>query len=215
MRNKTATGWPLIIEDFFTAQEGADRVAVRLRAPRREDEPPAGSPYCCESCRGREFFVECTFQRSETRRATLACTCGARHKYAARRTRRSTHVCREVYPLGEDHELGHAVAGTLEKLEGGTDEDLEREVVCARCFEAATDDQWDPQTIADSDVARTALEYWVRCRACHHEVEFGWSQPDRGGQVWPCESADFQPLSSFPEPRYAQAWMARGWRSGS
>jgi hypothetical protein len=71
-------------------------------------------------------------------------------------------------------------------------------------------DDDDPCYIEDEQ------ERWeIRCFQCDHEAEFGWSHPPRrgglGGRIWPCKSADFNPLKCFPEPRFVKEWGRRGW----
>lgn len=53
--------------------------------------------------------------------------------------------------------------------------------------------------------------FYVRCAGCDREIEFGWSQPNRGGHIFPVECADFNPAGIWPEPRYLNAWQKRGW----
>jgi hypothetical protein len=51
----------------------------------------------------------------------------------------------------------------------------------------------------------------IHCAECDREIEFGWSHPDRGGRIWPAECADFNPWKCWPEPRYTEPWLAKGW----
>lgn len=53
--------------------------------------------------------------------------------------------------------------------------------------------------------------FYVNCAGCDREIEFGWSQPNRGGGIFPVEFADFNPKGIWPEPRYLNAWQQRGW----
>jgi len=54
-------------------------------------------------------------------------------------------------------------------------------------------------------------EFYVRCANCDRENEFGWSQPNRGGRIFPVECSDFIPGEIWPEPRYLDSWHQRGW----
>jgi len=56
-----------------------------------------------------------------------------------------------------------------------------------------------------------ADQFYVNCAGCDREIEFGWSQPNRGGGIFPVESADFAPGECWPEPRYVDAWQRKGW----
>lgn len=48
--------------------------------------------------------------------------------------------------------------------------------------------------------------YFVNCSGCDREIEFGWSQPDRGGRIFPVECSDFMPHKLWPEPRFVRSW---------
>jgi len=39
------------------------------------------------------------------------------------------------------------------------------------------------------------------------KIEFGWSEPDRRGLIFPVEFSDFNPAESWPDSQY--------WKSGS
>jgi hypothetical protein len=54
-------------------------------------------------------------------------------------------------------------------------------------------------------------EYYVNCDTCDREIEFGWSEIDRGGGIFPVEYSDFIPEKYWPEPRYVNSWQQKGW----
>lgn len=54
-------------------------------------------------------------------------------------------------------------------------------------------------------------EFYVNCASCDREIEFGWSQPERGGRIYPVECSDFVPGEYWPEPRYWEAWQQKHW----
>jgi hypothetical protein len=53
--------------------------------------------------------------------------------------------------------------------------------------------------------------FYVNCTGCDREIEFGWSQPDRVGGIFPAECSDFIPEKVWPEPRYLDSWHERHW----
>lgn len=53
--------------------------------------------------------------------------------------------------------------------------------------------------------------FYVRCASCDREIEFGWSQSNRGGRIYPVECSDFVPGKIWPEPRYLDSWHKKGW----
>jgi hypothetical protein len=54
-------------------------------------------------------------------------------------------------------------------------------------------------------------EFYVNCANCDREIEFGWSQPNRGGRIFPVECSDFIPGETWPEPRYLDSWQQKHW----
>ncbi len=54
-------------------------------------------------------------------------------------------------------------------------------------------------------------EFYVNCAGCDREIEFGWSEPDRGGRIFPAECSDFVPGEYWPEPRYWDSWQQKHW----
>ncbi len=54
-------------------------------------------------------------------------------------------------------------------------------------------------------------KFYVNCAGCDREIEFGWSQSNRGGGIFPVECSDFIPGKFWPEPRYLDSWQQKGW----
>jgi hypothetical protein len=97
-----------------------------------------------------------------------------------------------------------------EKIEEDADDEVER----GDFGEFAEDDSdsepeeyetFDPKNDPDSN------EFYVNCAGCDEEIEFGWSQPDRGGLIFPVECSDFIPGEVWPEPRYLNSWQQKYW----
>lgn len=86
-------------------------------------------------------------------------------------------------------------------------------------------ERWDFAEYAKDDSSSTPEEYeiyepednpgndrfYVNCASCDREIEFGWSQPNRGGRIFPVECSDFVPGDTWPEPRYLDSWQQKGW----
>ena len=64
---------------------------------------------------------------------------------------------------------------------------------------------FEPESDSESD------EFYVNCAGCDREIEFGWSQPNRGGRIFPVECSDFIPGKYWPEPRYLASWQKKHW----
>jgi hypothetical protein len=112
-------------------------------------------------------------------------------------------------PLEADH-LWHF--DNKEKIETENDEDDEAER--GDFGEYAEDDSssrpeeyevFEPENDPESD------EFYVNCAGCDREIEFGWSQPNRGGLIFPAECSDFIPGEIWPEPRYFDSWQRKHW----
>jgi len=54
-------------------------------------------------------------------------------------------------------------------------------------------------------------EFYVNCANCDREIEFGWSKLDQQGLILPVETSDFEPLNSWPDPKYVNFWQQKGW----
>jgi hypothetical protein len=64
---------------------------------------------------------------------------------------------------------------------------------------------YEPQDNPGNDMS------FVNCAGCDREIEFGWSEPDRGGRIYPAECSDFIPEKIWPEPRYLNSWHEKDW----
>jgi hypothetical protein len=64
---------------------------------------------------------------------------------------------------------------------------------------------YEPQDNPGNDI------FYVNCAGCDREIEFGWSQADRGGRIFPAECSDFIPEKLWPEPRYLNSWHEKHW----
>jgi len=116
---------------------------------------------------------------------------------------------REWGTLEADHQWRYHFK---EKIEN--DEDEDSEVERGDFGEFAEDDSdsepedyemFEPGSDPEGD------EFYVNCTGCDRELEFGWSGPDRGGQIFPVECSDFIPGETWPEPRYFESWQRKHW----
>jgi hypothetical protein len=116
-------------------------------------------------------------------------------------------------PLGTDHLWRYDYQEKIEP-EGEGDNEDEDEVERGDFGEFAEDDStsnpeeyevFEAQNDPESD------EFYVNCESCDREIEFGWSQPNRGGRIFPAECSDFVPGKIWPEPRYLDSWQHKRW----
>jgi hypothetical protein len=114
---------------------------------------------------------------------------------------------REWGPLKGDHHWQYEFE---EKIE----ENAEDEAQLGDTGEFEEDDsasEPEEYEINETVTNRESDEFFVNCGNCDREIEFGWSQPDRRGLILPVEFLDFNPLESWPDPKYVDVWQQRGW----
>ena len=123
-----------------------------------------------------------------------------------------TERWQEWGPLNDDHHWHYEFKEKIEK-------DADREVQRGDFGEFTNDDsasEPEEYEIYEARKDREGDEFYVNCENCDREIEFGWSQPDRRGLIFPVEFSDFNPLETWPDPKYLDAWQQRGWsRTGS
>jgi hypothetical protein len=110
-------------------------------------------------------------------------------------------------PLKDNH---HWKYEGKEKIEENRDDEVQRGDFSEFEEDESTSEPEDyeihkPETDRESD------EYFVNCGYCDHEIEFGWSEPDRRGLILPVEFSDFIPSESWPDPKYLNFWQQKGW----
>lgn len=86
------------------------------------------------------------------------------------------------------------------------------QMLCIKCFIIYEIDRrkWTAQ-IEKRELSEESVEFHVSCGGCGHEIEFGWSKPNRAGRIWPVECIDFDPEKVWPEPRFRERWSQKGW----
>lgn len=116
---------------------------------------------------------------------------------------------REWGPLQKDHLWRY---DDKEKI--GKEEDEDNEVERGDFGEFAEDDSdSEPEEYEtfEQEGDPESDEYYVNCEGCDREIEFGWSQPDRGGRIFPVECSDFAPGKFWPEPRHWDSRQQKHW----
>ena len=114
---------------------------------------------------------------------------------------------REWGPLKDNH---HWQYEFKEKIEENADDEVQR----GDFSEFEEDDsasEPEEYEIYETETDRESDEFFVNCKNCDREIEFGWSQPYRNGLIFPVEFSDFDPLESWPDPKYVDVWQQRGW----
>jgi hypothetical protein len=112
-------------------------------------------------------------------------------------------------PLGPDHLWQFEFK---EKIED--DKDDEEEVERGDFGEFAEDDsdsEAEEYETHEPEGDPQGDEFYVNCAGCDREIEFGWTQPERGGRIFPVECSDFAVGEYWPEPRYWEVWQQNHW----
>jgi hypothetical protein len=111
-------------------------------------------------------------------------------------------------PLEVDHRWHYDFKEKIEK----TDDDNQVELGDFGEFaEDDSDSEPEEYEIVKQESDSDSDEYYVNCAACDREIEFGWSEIDRGGGIFPVECSDFIPDKYWTEPRYVNSWQQKGW----
>ena len=114
---------------------------------------------------------------------------------------------REWGPLKDDHHWHYEFK---EKVQANEDDEVQR----GDRGEFEDDDSTtEPEEyeVYEAATNRESDEFFVNCGNCDREIEFGWSEPDRRGLIFPVEFSDFIPQQSWPDPKYVDAWQRRNW----
>ena len=179
----------------------------RMRSNLKKGFLMEGHLYRCEECGGHAFIVVHTYEIRTHDLCMLVCTCGNRADAVA--AHRNV-VIREEYvewgPLDQEHNWNFE-AKNMEEL-GESHE--ESHVLCEPCTRKAEKSDWKS---IDRYSETIHHEFYLFCQSCEREIEFGWSEPGRGGGIWPVDSSDFDPSRCWPEPRHLGAWIEKGWYS--
>ena len=114
---------------------------------------------------------------------------------------------REWGPLKDDH---HWQYEFKEKIEENPDDEVQRGDFGD--FEK-DDSESEPEEyeVNEPGTDRNYDEFYVNCGNCDREIEFGWSQPDRRGLIYPVEFSDFNSFECWPDPKFVDVWQRRGW----
>jgi len=170
----------------------------------------ADHTYTCPECGNHKFKV--VYERIEEAEGTetIPCNCEAEREFAYQRTYRRWVKLFEWGWLDDDHRVGWVERDEVES----DSETLSDETECDPCLEDHQDcPSLEPPDVEEGDptVDEQSVTWAVLCSECGKEIEFGWSHPERGGRIWPADSADFNPWKSWPEPRFRETWASKGW----
>jgi hypothetical protein len=110
-------------------------------------------------------------------------------------------------PLKDDH---HWDFEFKEMAEECTEDEVER---CDFGEFEQNDSTSEPEEYETHETGTDRDEdvFFVNCGRCDRELEFGWSQKDCRGLIFPVELSDFLPSNCWPNPKYLDTWKRKGW----
>jgi hypothetical protein len=142
-------------------------------------------------------------------------TCGA-HKLTVTRV---WHILagpdserwQEWGPLEVNHLWHFEFKEKIEKVKEETDDQMDYRQVFSEYAKDTSISKLKDYEIYEQQDNPGNDKFFVNCTGCDREIEFGWSQPDRGGGIYPAECSDFNPEILWPEPRYLNSWHEKHW----
>jgi hypothetical protein len=140
-------------------------------------------------------------------------TCGSRNLTVTRVWKilagPDSETWQEWGPLEADH---HWIFKFKERIEKEKDNDDEVEPWdFAEYTKDDSSSKPEEYEIYESEDDPGSDQFYVNCAGCDQEIEFGWSQANRGGGIFPVECSDFIPGKYWPELRYLDSWQQKGW----
>ncbi len=174
----------------------------------------------CKECGNSGLYREERYDWFQPLVGSLECRCGKTNDDAAIRTYKLTTRRIEANELVDCHYFGRRIA---DEEVNKTIDDLFEEVQCEYCLENAKEEDWIDRPEEPNDIHgpyADNLEVYVRCAGCGREIEFGWDNPPSplanilGVErcwVYPVECSDFDPTHCWPDNKYKERWIERGW----
>ena len=110
-------------------------------------------------------------------------------------------------PLEADHLWHYDYKEKIEKENEG--DEVERGDF-GEFAEDDSDSEPEEYEVVNQESDPESDEFYVNCASCDREIEFGWSESNRDGGIYPVECSDFIPGKFWPEPRYLDSWQQKG-----
>lgn len=165
--------------------------------------------FTCKRCDSHDVLVASLYKIRENHKNILPCECGTSLNGIAAIQSFLVEKHYEDYGyLDSKHQWEFVHRNNLiDRMELDTNFQLE----CSECFVIYAIDRqkWNIQ-VENRELSEESIEFHVSCGGCGHEIEFGWSHPNRAGRIWPVECIDFDPEKVWPEPRFRERWDHNG-----
>jgi len=166
--------------------------------------------FTCKRCDSHDVLVASLYTIIENYQRILPCVCStSKDGFAAIKSFFAEKHYEDYGYLDQKHQWEFVHRNNLIDR---NEVDINLQMKCIKCFVIYEIDRqkWTTQ-IEKRELSEESIEFHVSCGGCGHEIEFGWSEPDRAGQIWPVECNDFNPEKVWPEPRFRETWSQKGW----
>lgn len=140
------------------------------------------TPEHCENCGHGELTVRNIYTVKRTFEGWIPCLCAdSSNDIAAQNFYKSVERWEELGYLDD----GWSKRFDRTRLEELPIEELEDRVHCQDCLDDASKNDWQTEEIADAEIIEGADAWMLFCNRCNIEVPFGWTQPNREGNIIP------------------------------
>jgi hypothetical protein len=166
--------------------------------------------FTCKRCDSHDVLVASLYKVIEVHKKILPCECHtALDSMAAIESFTVEKHLEDYGYLDQNHQWEFVSRNNLiDRKELDTDMQLQ----CGKCFIIYEIDKKKWKTkFRKRELLEESVKFHVSCGGCGHEIEFGWSEPNRAGHIWPVECIDFNPTKVWPEPRFREKWSQKGW----
>jgi len=166
--------------------------------------------FTCKKCSSHDILIASLYTVLEDHKSILPCKCPtSSNGIAAIQSIFLEKLYEDYGYLDQKHQWEFVHKNNLIDRK---EVDSDFELLCCKCFFIYEIDKQKWTThIERRELSEESVELHVSCGGCGHEIEFGWSEPDRTGQIWPVECIDFNPEKVWPEPRFRERWSQKGW----
>jgi hypothetical protein len=166
--------------------------------------------FTCKQCHSHEILVVRLYRIAGEYMKILPCGCGkAPDGSAAVRSFAVEKTYEDHGYLDDDHNCDFIHKN---KIIDRREIEHDFQINCGKCF---LNDELDihkwTTDLLKKELIEESVEFSVYCGGCGREMEFGWSHAERMGRIWPVECIDFDPQQVWPEPRFRENWVQKGW----
>jgi len=166
--------------------------------------------FTCKQCNSHDVLVAGLYRIAEEYKKVLPCVCGqAKDGRAAVQSMCVEKTYEDHGYLDNEHNWDFK---NKNKIIERNEIEQDIQLNCGKCYLIYELDnrKWKIER-QRKELIEKSVEFSVYCGGCGREMEFGWSESERTGRIWPVECIDFDPQRVWPEPRFRENWAQKGW----